>query len=76
MTLRDITDDSGGRTELVRTAADLGPATAGIVDELSRQYQLGYTAPTPNDGQWHVIRVETTDPRVLVRARRGYQAGS
>ena len=35
--LRDITDDSGGRTEVIRTARDLDPATAGIADELSRQ---------------------------------------
>ena len=36
--LRDITDDSGGRTEVVRDARDLSPATASIADELSRQY--------------------------------------
>ena len=42
-TLRDITDDSGGRTELVRSARDLDPATADIADELSRQYYLGYS---------------------------------
>ena len=34
--LRDITDDSGGRTEIVRGARDLDPATAGIADELSK----------------------------------------
>ena len=36
--LREITDDSGGRTELVRDPRDLDPATAGIADELSKQY--------------------------------------
>ena len=40
--LRDITDDSGGRTEIVRSARDLDPATASIADELSKQYYLGY----------------------------------
>ncbi len=39
--LRDITDDSGGRTEVIRDARDLDPATAGIADELSRQYLPG-----------------------------------
>ena len=34
--LRDITDDSGGRTEVIRTVRDLDPATAGIADELSQ----------------------------------------
>lgn len=73
-TLREITDDSGGRTELVRSARDLEPATAGIADELGRQYYLGYTAATPRDGRWHTIRVETRDPDLRVRARRGYVA--
>src|SRR5580765_1441970 len=36
--LRDMTDDSGGRTEVVREAHDLNPATASIADELSKQY--------------------------------------
>ena len=56
--LREITDDSGGRTEIIRYARDLDPATAGIADELSRQYYLGYAAPGEKDGRWHTIRVE------------------
>ena len=36
--LRAITDDSGGRTEIIVSPKDLAPATAGIADELSRQY--------------------------------------
>jgi hypothetical protein len=71
--LRDMTDDSGGRTELVRTARDLDPATSGIADELSKQYYLGYPAQGRKDGQWHSIRVEVRN-RHLVRARRGYVA--
>ena len=35
--LRELTDDSGGRTEIVRSARDLDPATASIADELSKQ---------------------------------------
>ncbi len=38
--LRDMTDDSGGRTEIVRWARDIEPATASIADELSKQYYL------------------------------------
>jgi VWFA-related protein len=73
--LRDITDDSGGRTEIIRYARDLDPATAGIADELSRQYYLGYAAQGPKDGRWHGIRVEVRNPSYHVRARRGYVAG-
>ena len=72
--LRNLTDDSGGRTEIVRVADDLDAATAGIADELSRQYFLAYPAPGHADGQWHEIEVELRDPRLRVRARRGYIA--
>jgi VWFA-related protein len=72
--LRDITDDSGGRTEIVRSVRDLDPATASVADELSKQYYLGYTAQGRRDGQWHTIRLEVRDGRYLVRARRGYVA--
>ena len=73
--LRDITDDSGGRTEIVRSTRDLDPATAGIADELSKQYYLGYSATGPKDGRWHAIRLEVRNPSYHVRARRGYVAG-
>jgi Ca-activated chloride channel homolog len=73
--LREITDESGGRTETIRRARDLNPAIAGIADELSRQYSLGYTSPGYRDGQWHSIRVEMRDRSLRVRARRGYFAG-
>ena len=65
---------SGGRTEIVRDAGDLDPATAGVADELSRQYYLAYPAPGHDDGQWHAIDVEVPDTRYRVRARRGYFA--
>jgi len=72
--LREITDDSGGRTEIVRDARDLDPATANIADELSKQYYIGYPSPGHKDGRWHTIRVEVRDPSLRVRARRGYVA--
>lgn len=72
--LRELTDDSGGRTEIVRSARDLDPATANIADELSKQYYIGYPAPDHRDGRWHTIRVEVAKPGYTVRARRGYMA--
>ena len=72
--LRDMTDDSGGRTEIVRSARDLTPATTRIADELSRQYALGYVSPAGRDGRWHSIRVELRNRSYRVRARRGYVA--
>jgi VWFA-related protein len=72
--LHDMTDDSGGRTEVVRDARDLNPATASIADELSKQYVIGYASTLPKDGRWHAIRVEVKDHSYRVRARRGYTA--
>lgn len=72
--LREMTDDSGGRTELVRNPRDLEPATLSVADELSKQYYIGYASPGHRDGKWHDIRVELRDPSLRVRARRGYVA--
>jgi VWFA-related protein len=72
--LRDMTDDSGGRTEIVRDAQDLDPATAGIADELSKQYYLAYSPSGQKDGRWHAIRVEVKNHAYRVRSRRGYTA--
>jgi Ca-activated chloride channel family protein len=72
--LRQITDDTGGRTEVVRDFSDLPGATTRIADELSKQYYLGYPSPGKKDGRWHSIRVEVRDRRLNVRARRGYVA--
>jgi Ca-activated chloride channel homolog len=72
--LRTITDDSGGRTEIIRSSRDLNPATQSIADELSQQYFFAYPAAAKKDGRWHEIRVEVRDDRYRVRARRGYMA--
>ena len=73
--LRLLTDDSGGRTEVIQSHHDLDPATAGIADELSRQYFLGYVSAAPKDGRWHTIDVQVRKGHYRVRARKGYVAG-
>ena len=72
--LRDITSQSGGRTEIVRTSADLADATARIADELNSQYLIGYTSPKGADGAYHSIRVRIAGTDYRVRARNGYVA--
>ena len=72
--LRDITDNSGGRTEVIRDADDLDRATAYIADELSKQYFLAYPAAGKKDGLWHSIRVEVLRGNYHVRARKGFVA--
>jgi VWFA-related protein len=72
--LRRITDDTGGRAEIVRGVAELPRATARIADELSRQYDLAYVSNREKDGRWHAIRLEVRNRRVTVRSRAGYMA--
>ena len=73
-TLNEITGQSGGRTEVVRSTADLDTATANIAEELNHQYMLGYASPHAPDGQYHSIRVRVNNPGYKVRARAGYVA--
>ena len=72
--LRDITSLTGGYTEIVRTSADLAPATARIADELNKQYTIGYSSTHPLDGSWRTLRVRVRRGEHFVRARRGYYA--
>lgn len=72
--LREITSLTGGYTEVVRSASDLGPATARIADELNKQYTIGYASSRPPDGSWRSIRVRVRNGQYMARARRGYYA--
>lgn len=72
--LRDITGLTGGYTEVVKSAADLGPATERIADELNKQYTIGYSSTKPPDGSWRPLRVRVRSGGYFVRARRGYFA--
>jgi Ca-activated chloride channel homolog len=72
--LRDITSLTGGYTEVVRSAGDLGPATERIADELNKQYTIGYSSSKPPDGSWRPLRVRVRTGGYFVRARRGYFA--
>jgi VWFA-related protein len=72
--LRQMTDETGGRTEIVRGFDGLDAATSRLADEFSKQYYMAYASPGKKDGRWHTIRVDVRDRRLTVRARRGYVA--
>jgi VWFA-related protein len=72
--LRELTDQSGGRTEVVRSTDDLVDATARIAEELNNQYLLGYSSSHRADGKYHSIRVRVRGEGYRVRARNGYIA--
>jgi Ca-activated chloride channel family protein len=72
--LRDLTEPTGGYTEVVHDAADLGPATARIAEELNSQYTLGFDPAKKPDGTFRAIRVRVKRDGLFVRSRRGYVA--
>jgi Ca-activated chloride channel family protein len=72
--LRDITAETGGRTEIVQNSAQIEEAAARIAEELNSQYVLGYTPPRGPDGQYHSLRVRIAGSDDRVRARQGYVA--
>jgi VWFA-related protein len=71
-TLREITDQSGGRTETIHDSGELLDALSRIAEELNSQYLLGYTSPKRADGLYHSIRVRIRGMDYRVRARNGY----
>ncbi len=73
-TLREMTDESGGYTEVIRSLEELGPATLRIAEELNQQYMLGYTPDTPPDNAFRAIRVRVNHGDYTVRSRKGYTA--
>jgi Ca-activated chloride channel family protein len=72
--LQEITDTSGGRTEVVHGLDDMLPAIGRIAEELNRQYLLGFSSRAAADGQFHSIRVRVPGRDYRVRARNGYVA--
>jgi VWFA-related protein len=70
-TLQELTSQGGGYTEIIRSTAELGPATERIAEELNHQYMLGYSPLKRGDGKYHTIRVRVTNDSYRVRSRRG-----
>lgn len=72
--LRRLTDDTGGRTEVVNGVKNLAPAIARLADEFNEQYVIGYATPSHRDRRWHSIKVDVRSRGAKVRARAGYVA--
>jgi Ca-activated chloride channel homolog len=71
--LRQLTDPTGGFTEIVHADADAVTAAERIAAELRHQYLLGFVPAHPDDGRFHRVRVTVTCP-CQVRARAGFIA--
>ena len=74
--LRNFAEKSGGKFIATPGGAALRQAFQGIVEELGRQYTIGYEpANQKKDGKWRAIELRVAKPDLIVRTRKGYNAG-
>ncbi len=72
---RKLTDETGGRTIVVRSERKLEEAFDQISEELRSQYTLAYySTNTARDGSYRKVKVDTTRKDLDVLTRRGYYA--
>jgi VWFA-related protein len=74
--LKSLTEKTGGRLYRADTVGDLAPAFASVVEELSRQYSLGYYPHRPQQGERRLIKVRVNGPDLVVHARDSYVSKS
>lgn len=75
--LQSLTQKTGGRLYRADSVLDLAPAFASIVQELSRQYTLGYYPHNPpRAGERRRIKVRASSTDLLVHARDSYVSRS
>ncbi len=73
--MRQLAQETGGRSFFPLRAEDLTAVYGQIADELASQYTLGYTPKNgKRDGAWRRIVVQTARANVTPRAKRGYFA--
>jgi VWFA-related protein len=74
--LQSIVEKSGGRLLRADSVTALPVAFSQVAAELRSQYFLGYDPSNKSrDDQYHVIKVTTTRPELVVRARPGRRQG-
>jgi len=73
--MRQLAQETGGRSFFPERIEDLNGVYAQIADELASQYTLGYSSRNiRNDGAFRRIVVQVGRPNVTARTKRGYFA--
>ncbi|HET9481460.1 MAG TPA: VWA domain-containing protein [Candidatus Polarisedimenticolia bacterium] len=73
--LKQLADETGGRSYFPRTAHDLEDVYQQIAEDLRSQYYIAYSPGNKaTDGTWRKIKLETRARGVKVKTRRGYYA--
>ena len=71
--LRQLAQQTGGRSFFPNQLSDLNSVYGQISDELSSQYTVGYTSKNPKrDGAWRRVVVQVARPGVAARTKLGY----
>jgi len=73
--LRQLSQETGGRSFFPNQLSDLATVYGQISDELSSQYTVGYTSRNPKrDGTWRRVVVRIDRPNLTARTKQGYFA--
>jgi Ca-activated chloride channel family protein len=73
--LKNFAEKSGGRFIPTPGGIAMREAFKNIVAELGRQYTLSFQPPeSKNDGKWHTIELKHSNPELIIRTRKGYNA--
>ena len=73
--LSEIADETGGQMFVAKEAQDLAGVYNQVAAALRTVYSVGYYPTHPErDGTYRRVRVVSTRPEALVKARKGYYA--
>jgi Ca-activated chloride channel family protein len=71
--LRQLAQETGGRSFFTQRIEDLQDVYGQIADELSSQYSMGYASKNPRrDGAFRRLVVQVNRPNTTARTKRGY----
>ena len=71
--LRQLAQETGGRSFFAQKVEDLKDVYGQIADELSSQYSMGYASKNPRrDGAFRRLVVQVNRPNTTARTKRGY----
>jgi Ca-activated chloride channel family protein len=71
--LRQLAQETGGRSFFAQRIEDLKDVYSQIADELSSQYSMGYASKNPRrDGAFRRLVVQVNRPNTSARTKRGY----
>lgn len=71
--LRQLAQETGGRSFFAKRVEDLKDVYGQIADELSSQYSMGYQSKNPRrDGAFRRLVVQVNRPNTTARTKRGY----